>query len=74
MSKRSKLYKSIGLGKMGTKGVSFQFPPYWDDGSGKVKHVPHGPLKGRVYFESKQEARDIARRHEDKSGIVTRYE
>jgi hypothetical protein len=55
-------------------GISFQFPPGWDDGSGKVKHIPSGPYKGRVYFTSREEARDIAKRHEDQSGLRTRYD
>lgn len=58
----------------GRGGVSFQFPPGWDDGSGKVKHIKSGPLKGRVYFESRQEARDLARRLEDKQNFEVRYD
>jgi hypothetical protein len=55
-------------------GISFQFPPGWDDGSGKVRHVPKGqPHAGRVMFTSKQEAIDIGKRHEDVSGLKTSY-
>jgi hypothetical protein len=57
-----------------TRGISFQFPPGWDDGSGRVRHVPSGPHKGRVMWTSPQEKRDIAKRHEDASGIETRVE
>jgi hypothetical protein len=55
-------------------GVSLQFPPGWDDGSGKVKHVEHGPMKGRVYFSNRREAEDLGKRHEDVSGCSTRYD
>lgn len=55
-------------------GISFQFPPGWDDGSGKVRHVPSGPYKGRVMFTSKREAIDIGKRHEDVSGVRTSYD
>lgn len=55
-------------------GVSFQFPKYWDDGSGKVRHVPSGPFKGRVMFGGPQEAADIGKRHEDMCGYKTTYD
>lgn len=58
----------------GKGGVSFQFPPGWDDGSGKVKHMPSGPFKGRVYFESRHEARDLAKRLEDRQQSEVRYD
>lgn len=62
------------LKKKGEWGISFQFPPGWDDGSGKVRHVESGPFKGRVYWQSRQEAIDIGKRHEDKSGTFTSYD
>jgi len=64
------------VGKRGGSdgGVSFQLPPGWTDGSGKVRHIPSGPLKGRVYFTSRQEAKDIAKRLEDTSGQRVRYD
>ena len=55
------------------RGISFQFPPGWDDGSGKIKHVQSGPYKGRVMFSSKHEAREIAKRYEGSSGEGMRY-
>lgn len=64
--------KVFGRGE--TRGISFQFPPGWDDGSGKVQHVKSGPFKGRVCFTSKHEAKEVAARHEGKSGIRTRYD
>lgn len=55
-------------------GVSFQFPPDWDDGSGKVRHVKSGFLKGRVCWTNAQEARDIAHRLEDMQGTRVKYD
>ena len=60
--------------KHGDKGgISFQIPEGWDDGSGKVRHVKDGPFAGRVYWTTQAEARDIARRLEDKGGTRVRY-
>ncbi len=61
-------------GGRGAGGISFTFPPGWDDGSGKVKHVERGEFKGRVYFTSRQEARDIAKRYEDRAGEACRFD
>lgn len=55
-------------------GVSFQYPPGWDDGSGKVRHVKSGPFKGRVCWTNAGEARDIAARLEDMQGSRVRYD
>lgn len=55
-------------------GVSFQFPPGWDDGSGRVRHIQSGPLKGRIFFTSRQEAKDLAKRLEDRSGTRVQYD
>lgn len=55
------------------RGISFQYPPGWDDGSGTVRHVPSGPFKGRVLWTSRHEAREIAKRHEGACGVETRY-
>lgn len=55
-------------------GISFQIPKGWDDGSGKVRHVPSGPHKGRVYFSSREEARELAKRVQDKEERHVRYD
>ena len=55
-------------------GVSLQFPPDWDDGSGKIRHVKDGIHKGRVCWTNRQEARDIAHRLEDMQGSRVRYD
>jgi hypothetical protein len=55
-------------------GVSFQLPKGWDDGSGKVRHVKDGPLKGRVYFTSREEAKELAKRLQDKEERHVRYD
>jgi len=55
-------------------GVSFQLPVGWDDGSGKIRHVQSGPLKGRVYFTSRHEAQEIAKRLQDKDQRNVRYD
>jgi hypothetical protein len=74
--KRYKGRKGFNIGKRAGSdgGISFQFPPGWDDGSGKVRHIPSGKYKGRVYFTSRQEAIDIGKRHEDVSGHRTEYD
>ena len=78
MSKRAKAIKNINIiSKAGGRkggGISFQFPPGWDDGSGKVRHVESGPWKGRVYFQSAREAKEIAKRYEDQAGTRCRYD
>ena len=56
------------------EGISFQFPPGWDDGSGAVRHVPSGPHKGRVMFTSQHEKMEIAKRHEGMTGLETRID
>jgi hypothetical protein len=55
-------------------GISFQFPPDWDDGSGKIRHVPNGPNKGRVCFSSRREAKEIQARYEGKTGQRFAYD
>lgn len=70
-SYRRDLQNQFGRGEI--RGISFQFPPGWDDGSGKVQHVKSGPHKGRVCWTSKHEASEIAKRHEGKSGAETTY-
>ena len=58
----------------GDGGVSYQIPKDWDDGSGKIRHIPSGPLKGRVYFTSRREAQEIAKRLQDKEKTNVRYD
>lgn len=55
-------------------GISFQFPPGWDDGSGKIRHVKDGPFKGRVCFSSRREAKEISARYEGMSGERIHYD
>jgi hypothetical protein len=55
-------------------GVSYQIPKDWDDGSGKIRHIPSGPLKGRVYFTSRHEAQEIAKRLQDKEQTRVRFD
>lgn len=55
-------------------GVSFQLPPGWTDGSGKIRHIQSGPLKGRVYFTSRHEAKEIAKRLQDHEERHVRYD
>lgn len=55
-------------------GMSFQLPPGWDDGSGKIRHVTDGPHKGRVFFTSRHEAKEIAKRMQDKEERFIRYD
>jgi hypothetical protein len=62
------------IGQGDRRGISFTFPPGWDDGSGKVSHVPDGPFKGRVMFTSRREAEEIGKRLEGKSGDRVRYD
>ena len=55
-------------------GVSFQLPKGWDDGSNKVRHIPSGPLKGRVFWTSRGEAKEIAKRIQDREERNVRYD
>lgn len=55
-------------------GVSLQIPPGWDDGSGRVRHVKDGPLKGRVCWSNRAEAREIAARVAAKEGQRVTYD
>lgn len=69
-----KLPKAARRGGRGSGGISFTFPPGWDDGSGKVKHVKGGIHDGRVYFSSRREAQEIAKRYEDRAGERCRFD
>ena len=73
MSKRG---RGIQIRKRGGSdgGVSFQIPPGWTDGSGKIKHIQSGPLKGRVYFSNRHEAKEIAKRLQDREERYVRYD
>jgi len=64
------------IGKRGGSdgGVSFQLPTGWDDGSGKIRHIQSGPLKGRVFWTSRHEAKEIAKRLQDKDERHVRYD
>jgi len=72
----SKRAKNIQVAKRGgcDGGISYQLPPGWDDGSGKIRHVKSGPLKGRVYFTSRYEAKELAKRLQDKEQRHVRYD
>ena len=68
--------KRIQIAKRGGSdgGVCWQIPPGWDDGSGKIKHVKSGRLKGRVYFSNREEAKEIAKRLQDHEERHVRYD
>lgn len=68
--------RSIQISKKGGSdgGVSFQLPPGWDDGSGKINHIKDGPFKGRVFFTSRHEAKEIAKRLQDREERHVRYD
>lgn len=55
-------------------GVSFQLPPGWTDGSGKIRHIPSGQFKGRVFWTSRYEAKEIAKRLQDREERNVRYD
>lgn len=55
-------------------GISFQIPPGWDDGSGKIRHVKGGIHDGRVCWSTQAEAREVAARLEAKEGSRVRYD
>lgn len=69
---RRRLYIRKASGEDG--GVSFQLPPGWDDGSGKVKHIKDGPLKGRVFWANRYEAKELAKRIQDREERNVRYD
>lgn len=54
--------------QLGTSGILFQFPPGYDDGSGKLKYVKSGPFAGRVCYSSRKEAQEIRARYADRTG------
>lgn len=54
--------------QLGTSGILFQFPPGYDDGSGKLRYVKDGPFAGRVAYSSRKEAKEIAARYEGRTG------
>jgi hypothetical protein len=62
------------IGQGDRRGISFQFPPGWDDGSGKIQHVKDGPFKGRVMFTSRAQAEEVAKRYEGTCGQRARYD
>jgi hypothetical protein len=68
--------KNIQIAKRGGSdgGMSYQIPKGWDDGSGKIRHVPSGPNKGRVMWTSRHEAQEIAKRLEGREGSRVRYD
>lgn len=72
-AKEARNESQVLLGQGDRRGISFQFPPGWDDGSGKIQHVKSGPFKGRVMFQSKREAQEIAKRYEGMCGQRARY-
>lgn len=55
-------------------GISFQLPKGWDDGSGKIKHVKGGQFDGRVYWTSRHEAKEIAKRLQDREERHVKYD
>ena len=54
-----------GIGVVREDGVSFGLPLNFDDGSGKFRHLKDGVHKGHVFWESRKEAREIAKRAQD---------
>lgn len=55
-------------------GIAFQMPPGYLKETGKYEYIKGGPFDGRLRFRNRQEARDIAARHEDACGMRTRYD
>lgn len=72
--RKSSRHDFARAGSRDTPGISFQFPPNWDDGSGKIKHVESGPFKGRVIWTSRREAREIAKRYSGQCNDKARYD
>jgi len=58
----------------GQRGFSIQMPPGWTDGKPGINYVRSGPAKGRVYWTSRAEAKEIAARYEGVSGERTRFD
>lgn len=72
--RRGSEQSQVLIGQGDRRGISFQFPPGWDDGSGKIQHVKDGPYKGRVMFSGRREAQEIAKRYEGMCGQAARYD
>ena len=73
-ARRDERESQLLLGQGDRRGISFQFPPDWDDGSGKIQHVKSGPFKGRVMFSGRRDAEEIAKRYEGMCGQRARYD
>lgn len=77
MSKRkSGRHHYFNIAKKGGSdgGLSFQIPPGWDDGSGKIRHIKGGQHDGRVFWTSRREAQEIAKRLQDHQQQYVRYD
>ena len=61
-------------GGKGGGGMFFQIPPGWSDGKPGIKYVEGGQFKGRVRFESRREAKELARRISDHQRRQVEYD
>lgn len=61
-------------GGHGDGGLCFQIPKYWSDGKPGLKYVEKGIFKGRLRFESRREAKEIARRLSDHQKTPFQYD
>jgi hypothetical protein len=55
-------------------GMFFQIPKDWSDGRPGLKYVDKGIFKGRVRFDSRREAKEIARRISDSQKRQMEYD
>lgn len=55
-------------------GISFQFPANYGRETGRFKYVESGPFKGRVRFDSRRGAKEIAKVHEGETGEKVHYD
>lgn len=60
------------LGEKG--GVFFQVPAGWDDGRPGLKRVERGHLKGRLYYTSRREGIELAKRISGKENVAARFD
>jgi len=55
-------------------GISFQIPKGWSDGKPGLKYVESGQFKGRLRWDSRREAKEIARRISDAQRTPMEYD
>lgn len=64
----------VPYGGWGNGGICFQEPKGWTDGKPGLKYVEKGPHAGRLRWESRREAKEVAKRISAARGISVEYD